>query len=375
MPGIRRRATMAYVLSLSSFFLVVGAQTVRSERAGDASAADAPKQEIGVAADSATCFPSWTAVASSTLIDGGFGVAPRFIAFTAGDPNYSQAIRVTFPDRMPAPYWPWSALEMWLAPPQRYCENGGVSAAPVPNIPPNYGCDAAPGLPQRWYMASTLQCEPHYQDWAGYCDLISENKQCVAPSAKYGEPCSTDSDCDSSVGAGNGACSSVCVDGMREDMPCVELPDCRGEVYVFHEGIIPSGGPHNEPTIYPTTYTVQVIEQACSTEEEADYSSPLAITTSKWGDTVQDMSVSPFPPPEGIVQITDVLAILSKFRNLDTAGVSARVDLYGASAPKIIVDHGIDIGDVLQALFAFQAMRYPPCPMFHCNFSPRPCGE
>ena len=117
--------------------------------------------------------------------------------------------------------------------------------------------------------------------------------------------------------------------------------------------------------------------------EPADYSDPLILTTSKWGDTVLN-TVFPSPPappqfapPEGIIQITDVLAILQKFQNLGTATVSARVDLLGASNPKYIVDHGIGIDDVLQALFAFQAIKYPSEAIANSTPPPptgRPCS-
>ena len=78
-------------------------------------------------------------------------------------------------------------------------------------------------------------------------------------------------------------------------------------------------------------------------------------------------------PPEGIVRITDVLAILNKFQNTNLSSVSARVDLLGAVNPKAVVDHIIDIGDVVQGLFAFTAKKYPPVAITGVPTS-RPCN-
>ena len=286
------------------------------------------------------CLPSAAALPQALMVDAGQGGAPRFISFTAGDAGRNQAVRVTFdnefPNAMPAPYEAWRGVEMWVGPPVRYCENSGQSVA-TGTVSPHFGCGAAPGLEQRWYMASTLQCDPWFQDWHGVC--IDE----------------------------------TCVGGMRAGLSCAANPDCAGPVYVYHEGIVPSVGQHNQAGLMPTTYTVHVIGEVCRRDDPANYSDPLRLVTSKWGDVVLDTASAPYGPPEGIVQIVDVIALLEKFQNTETASVSARVDLIGGNEPKYLPDHLIDIGDIVTALSSFEGDRYPTSEITGVP-SPVPCS-
>ena len=129
-----------------------------------------------------------------------------------------------------------------------------------------------------------------------------------------------------------------------------------GVMHVFHEGLVPGG-----------VYDVQIINLGCDTALEGGYSAPLRITTSSWGDVVENCSVVPCLPPDGSVDVTtDVTAILDKFKNLNNALITARADI----EPQV-PDQKINISDVTFALDAFRGRSYPPD-----SFpppSPRPC--
>jgi len=127
-------------------------------------------------------------------------------------------------------------------------------------------------------------------------------------------------------------------------MPCVADADCQDLVYVYHEGIVPSTGSHNSASPFiPTTYEVQAIGDGFDIDMEWNYSEPLALTTSKHGDTVKDLLGDPLSPPDGIVQITDVLAVLAKFANTAGAYPSVRTDVMGRPDSPRVVDHRIEI--------------------------------
>ena len=126
--------------------------------------------------------------------------------------------------------------------------------------------------------------------------------------------------------------------------------DSLGTVHLYSDGIVPGG-----------TYVVQAIHETCNETVEEDYSAPLTVTTSKWGDTVRDCTTCPCGPPEGVVNIpSDVTAGLDKFRNLgppDTpcaAPIKARADVE-PNCP----DQLVNIADVTYLLDAFRGFDYP----------------
>ena len=125
-----------------------------------------------------------------------------------------------------------------------------------------------------------------------------------------------------------------------------------GAVHIRDEAVIPDG-----------TYHLQAIHEACNTAVEQDYSAPLAIDTSIWGDVVRNCIVTPCSPPDGTVGVTtDVTAILDKFKNLPGAITKARADL-----EPTLPDLKINIADVTYCLDAFRGFSYPfpgpsPCP-------------
>ncbi len=134
-----------------------------------------------------------------------------------------------------------------------------------------------------------------------------------------------------------------------------------GVIHVFHEGIVPG-----------TTYVVQVVDSTCDPGQESDYSDPLLITTSRWGDLVRNCATCPCTPPDGVVNVsTDVTAVLDKFRNLGPPGVAC------PPVSKTRADHDwetpnqlIDISDATCCLDAFRGVGYPP-PSF--TPGPPPC--
>ena len=83
-----------------------------------------------------------------------------------------------------------------------------------------------------------------------------------------------------------------------------------------------------------------------------------------WGDVVENCSILPCAPPDGVVNITtDVTAILDKFRNLERSPSKARSDL-----EPLLLDQLINISDVTFSLDAFRGDEYPfaiptPCPV------------
>jgi len=117
-----------------------------------------------------------------------------------------------------------------------------------------------------------------------------------------------------------------------------------GTVDVFDDEIVPGA-----------VYAVQAIDLACGQSAEAYYSAPLTLMTSRWGDLVGRCYVTPCTPPDGTVDmISDVTAVLDKFKNLPGAPTKARADLAGA-VPNAIVD----MADVALVLDAFRGFAYP----------------
>jgi hypothetical protein len=125
-------------------------------------------------------------------------------------------------------------------------------------------------------------------------------------------------------------------------------------VYVFGDRIVPGA-----------TYAVQEINEACDTAREEAYSFPLGVTMSRWGDLVSDCTTSPCGPPDDRIDVvTDVAALVDKFRNLDGAPIKARADLEPG-----VPDCMVNISDASVAVDAFRGFAYPFAP------GPSPCGD
>ena len=119
-----------------------------------------------------------------------------------------------------------------------------------------------------------------------------------------------------------------------------------GTVHVFHEAIVPGG-----------TYEIQVINEGCGLGSEINFSQPLSLATSGWGDTVEDCSTIPCSPPDGTVSFLDITAILARFVSDPVSITKARADLE-PGCPDLI----INMSDVLFAVAGFQGLGYPFTP-------------
>ncbi len=100
----------------------------------------------------------------------------RYLSFSAGDAGQTQAIRVTFVD-LPAPYDHWNGTQLWVQPPEVFCENAGVREGG--SCPAQVG-----GLPQNWFWGAELGCDPYWTDWTQY-DLVHVWHEGIIPDGTY----------------------------------------------------------------------------------------------------------------------------------------------------------------------------------------------
>ncbi len=118
------------------------------------------------------------------------------------------------------------------------------------------------------------------------------------------------------------------------------------------------------------TYNIQVVDELCGPDRCRDlgpdvFSQPLTLSTSVWGDVLDNCETTPCGPPDGSIDVTtDVTGILDKFKNSAGAPIKSRCDL----EPEI-PDFKINISDVTFSLDAFRGRTYPftdsgtvPCP-------------
>lgn len=100
-------------------------------------------------------------------------------------------------------------------------------------------------------------------------------------------------------------------------------------------------------------------------------SAAVTATTAIWGDTVGAFLGGMWTPPDGIVAIQDVVAILERFRAAPSAPPRYRVDLIGVGQQGMVCrpDQSIDILDAIAALDAFMGVTFEegtpcvlPCP-------------
>lgn len=129
-------------------------------------------------------------------------------------------------------------------------------------------------------------------------------------------------------------------------------------VHVFHEGIVPGG-----------TYDLELVDTLCEPTVAEDYSPPLTLKTSRWGDVVKECATPLCSPPDGSVDVpTDVAALIAKFRNSAFAPIQIKadfVDILGRPIP----DQRTTVIEFVVVLDAFQGVEYPFTP------GPPPCGK
>jgi len=124
-------------------------------------------------------------------------------------------------------------------------------------------------------------------------------------------------------------------------------------LHVYGQEIVPGG-----------TYEIQAIHEGCYVGIESNYSDPLVITTSRWGDICGIKDSSHWTAPDGKIHVTiDATACLDKFKNKSDAPIKARCDV-DPETPQQKVNISTD---VMRILDAYRGQPYPfpmptPCP-------------
>ncbi len=106
------------------------------------------------------------------------------------------------------------------------------------------------------------------------------------------------------------------------------------------------------------TYLVQAIAEGQEITDEANYSTAIALhTPSVWGDVVSTCTAHNCDPPEGEVNIDDILAVIGAFRSLNNDPLT-----WFDIAPALgdgVPNQMVDIDDILATIQGFQSKAYP----------------
>ncbi|MGD2111719.1 MAG: hypothetical protein PVI86_20275, partial [Phycisphaerae bacterium] len=122
-----------------------------------------------------------------------------------------------------------------------------------------------------------------------------------------------------------------------------------GVVDVFDAGILPGG-----------VYEVQAIHFDCE-RSEPNYSLPLTVVTSAIGDLAGNTcTLVTCNPPQGVVDFTDINAVVEKFKNTPGAPRKARTDLLNGTVSLPYPDRKVDFVDIAQGVDAFRGAPLPP---------------
>ncbi len=148
----------------------------------------------------------------------------------------------------------------------------------------------------------------------------------------------------------NSSCLSLYgqLDGTLGATPVFQTYDAWGTMIICDENLVPN-----------TTYRVW-----CDYGEPglAVLSPPTEASTTVWGDTVGpwDSEAGAWRPPDGNVDIIDIVAVLDGFSGLERAPPMHQVDLIGigGSGPACYPDQRIDILDAVMALGGFRGDSY-----------------
>ena len=117
----------------------------------------------------------------------------------------------------------------------------------------------------------------------------------------------------------------------------------HGVVHLFGELLVPGG-----------VYEVRSIDLACGVAAEGFYSAELAIESDQWADVAGPCQAGICPVPDGIVDITDLMAMVAAYEG-GPDGVDKSVTDLGPGLP----DQVVDVVDIVLAIDAFGGESYP----------------
>lgn len=185
-------------------------------------------------------------------------------------------------------------------------------------------------------------------------DVFSGNALWVAEPTEFCEGSGQSAPVGGKCGPAPGAENATFFSALLQCDPFYADWSAFGTIQVRHTLIVPGG-----------TYRVQAVNESCDASLPANFSTPLDLTTSRWGDILGAYSVVGWKPPDGSVDITiDVTGLLDKFKNLAGAPSKVRCDLEPSE-----LDFVINFSDVTFCLDAFKGEGFPFVP------AQWPCGE
>ena len=158
--------------------------------------------------------------------------------------------------------------------------------------------------------------------------------------------------------------SPACEGGGEIVPPCSNFPGLPSSTFLTSslqcDQLCMDWGAFGEPihvgdvNIVPgATYEVRSIACTCGEGDSGGFSQPLAVATSRWGDTLGSCAECGCNAPQGGVSISDCLGVLARFSNTPCAPRKSRVDLVPATP-----DRQINVNDALGCIVAFQGLAY-----------------
>ncbi len=118
-------------------------------------------------------------------------------------------------------------------------------------------------------------------------------------------------------------------------------------IHVYDGSIVPGA-----------VYDLQLVAQAWDWLEGC-FSEPLEVAMSAVGDVVGDCGVTPCSPPQGVVDFTDISAVVEKFKNEPAAPRKARADLINSEITQPLPDRKVDFVDISYCVDAFRGQASP----------------
>jgi len=143
-----------------------------------------------------------------------------------------------------------------------------------------------------------------------------------------------------------------------------------GEFYVTHPAIVPTHVPPGNPPVV-AEYSVQVLDGSCAFNDEGNFSSPLVLQSSIFGDVTGrfDPDTSVWVAPNGTADIfPDILGLIDAFSTQPGNMTKIRADI-----EPCILDFTINFTDVVFAIDAFRGLPFPfgpgvrDCPQDPCD--------